>query len=72
MYLVLFSKEENKEIIYDTNRIGNNLNQIGIEPTQTKKIDKIGLQNLYDNYVELLGDWLDFAWRKYMWVISKQ
>ena len=61
----LFSKEATKEIIYEINRIGNNLNQIAYRANANRKIDERDFQNLYDNYVELLGDWFDFAWGKY-------
>lgn len=61
----IFSKEETKEFIYEINRIGNNLNQIAYRANANKTIDEIDFQNLYDNYVELLGQFDYFVRGKY-------
>lgn len=61
----IFSKEETKEFIYEINRIGNNLNQIAYRANTNKTIDEIDFQNLYDNYVELLGQFDYFVRGKY-------
>lgn len=57
----VFSKEETRKIIYEINRIGNNLNQIAYRANKSRIIDKDDFQNLYDNYVELLDYWIDFT-----------
>lgn len=61
----IFSKEETKEFIYEINRIGNNLNQIAYRANANKTIDEIDFQNLYDNYIELLGQFDYFVRGKY-------
>lgn len=61
----VFSKEDTKELIYEINRIGNNLNQIAYRANSNRTIDERDFQNLYDNYVDLLGQFDDFVMGRY-------
>lgn len=50
----VFSKETEKKLIYELNKIGTNLNQIAARANASKNVDKRDFDNLYQNYLGLL------------------
>ena len=56
----LFTKKETENLLYEINRIGNNINQIAYRANVNKKIDEKDFQNMYANYVELLSVYDEF------------
>lgn len=50
----IFSKETEKKLIYELNKIGTNLNQIAARANASKNVDKRDFDTLYQNYLELL------------------
>lgn len=56
-----FSKKGERDLIREVNRIGTNLNQIAVKANSSKIVDNEDFQNLYDNYLELLGAFDDFV-----------
>jgi len=51
----MFSKKDTEALLYEVNRIGNNINQIAFRANSNKTIDERDFQNMYDNYMELLS-----------------
>lgn len=56
----LFSKKDTASLLYELNRIGNNINQIAYRANANKIIDERDFQNMYDNYMELLSTYDKF------------
>lgn len=50
----MFSKENEKKLIYEINKIGTNLNQIAARANASRIVDNRDFDNLYQNYLELL------------------
>lgn len=57
----MFSKKGERDLIREINRIGNNLNQIAVKANSSKIVDKVDFEKLYNNYLELLGTFDNFA-----------
>lgn len=51
----LFSKKDTENLLYELNRIGNNINQIAYRANANKTIDERDFQDMYNNYTELLS-----------------
>ena len=51
----IFSKKDSEALIYELNRIGNNINQIAYRANANRIIDERDFQSMYDNYMELLS-----------------
>ena len=51
-----FTKQTGEKIVYELNRIGNNINQIAFRANSNKTIDERDFLSLYDNYMELLAE----------------
>jgi len=51
----MFSKKDTEALLYEINRIGNNLNQIAYRANSNKTIDERDFQSMYYNYLELLS-----------------
>lgn len=51
----VFSKKDSETLIYEINRIGNNVNQIALVANTYKIVDEYEFQNLYQSYLELLS-----------------
>ena len=51
----LFSKKDTESLLYEINRIGNNINQIAYRANANKTIDERDFQDMYTNYTELLS-----------------
>lgn len=51
----IFSRKDSEALIYELNRIGNNINQIAYRANANRVIDERDFQNMYDNYMELLS-----------------
>ena len=51
----LFSKKDTESLLYEINRIGNNINQIAYRANANKTIDERDFQDMYNNYTELLS-----------------
>ena len=51
----IFSKDDSAALIYELNRIGNNINQIAYWANAKKNIEERDFQSMYDNYMELLS-----------------
>lgn len=51
----MFSKETEREIIFNLGKIGTNLNQIAARANSSKIVDARDFDNLYQNYIELLA-----------------
>ena len=51
----MFSKADSEALIYELNRIGNNINQIAYWANVNKTIDRRDFRNMYDNYMDLLS-----------------
>lgn len=49
------SKADAETLIYEINRIGNNVNQIAYRANSNKTIDDRDFQSLYASYIELLS-----------------
>lgn len=56
----MFSKEDSRALIYELNRIGNNVNQIAVRVNTNRAVDERDFQSLRDNFLELLGAYDDF------------
>lgn len=56
-----FTLEDSQALIYEVNRIGNNLNQIAFVSNFNKSVSDEEFQNLYQLYLELLGAFDKFA-----------
>lgn len=50
-----FSKADSEALIYELNRIGNNINQIAYRANANKAIDQRDFRNMYDTYMDLLS-----------------
>lgn len=50
----VFSKEQERNIRNELNRIGTNINQIAIQANVSKNVDDENFKNLYNQYLELL------------------
>ena len=55
-----FTREEAQAILYELNRIGNNLNQVAYRANANKTIDDRDFNDLFQNYVELLSAYDSF------------
>ena len=53
-------KEQTKQLLYELNRIGNNINQIAFRTNANKTIDWRDFRSMYDNYMELLSAYDQF------------
>ena len=51
----MFTKKETEALLYEINRIGNNLNQIAYRANANGMINTKDFQDLYENYTELLS-----------------
>lgn len=51
----LFSKKDTESLLYEINRIGNNINQIAYRANANKTIDERDFRDMYTNYTELLS-----------------
>lgn len=51
----VFSKKDAEALLYEINRIGNNINQIAYRANSNKQIDERDFVSMYDNYMELLA-----------------
>lgn len=56
----VFSSEDTRALLYELNRIGNNLNQIAFLANTSKIIEKSDFSALYNNYTELLSCYFNF------------
>jgi len=56
-----FAKEYSEKMIYEINRIGNNLNQIAYRANSSKNVDQHDFITMYDNYVQLLSAYDNFV-----------
>lgn len=56
----MFSKADTKALIFELNRIGNNLNQIAYQANLSRNIDDRDFQSLYASYVDLLSAYDEF------------
>ena len=56
----VFPKEDSQKLIYEINRIGNNINQVALRANTNGVVDDADFQNLYQLYQELLGVYDDF------------
>lgn len=56
----MFSKEDSQRLIYELNRIGNNINQIAAKVNSKGTVDEIDFENLQELYISLLGAYDDF------------
>ena len=50
----IFSKEGERGLIYEINKIGTNLNQIAARANSSRIVDNRDFNDLYQNYLELL------------------
>jgi hypothetical protein len=57
----LFSKEDAERIVYELNRIGNNINQIAYRVNAAKSTDMEDYDLLLFNFNELLGNYERFV-----------
>ena len=57
----IFSKADAQRIIYELNRIGNNLNQIAYQANRRLGVDEQDFLSLYDNYMQLLSSYDNFV-----------
>ena len=51
----VFSRDAERALIRELNKIGTNLNQIAVRANSNKIVDDRDFQALYNNYKELLG-----------------
>lgn len=56
----MFSKEDSQRLIYELNRIGNNVNQIAAKVNSSGTVDEMDFENLHQLYIGLLGAYDDF------------
>ena len=57
----MFSKAGEEVLIYELNRIGNNINQIAWRANSNKSVDEHDFITLYDCYLQLLGSYDQFV-----------
>lgn len=57
----IFSKADAEKMIYEINRIGNNLNQIAYRANSSKNIDQHDFVTMYDSYMQLLSAYDNFV-----------
>ena len=57
----IFSKTDAQHIIYELNRIGNNLNQIAYQANRRLGVDEQDFLSLYNNYLQLLSSYDSFV-----------
>ena len=55
-----FSKADSEALIYELNRIGNNINQIAFRANANRTIDWRDFRSMYDDYMELLSAYDQF------------
>ena len=56
----MFSKADSETLIYELNRIGNNINQIAFRANANRTIDWRDFRSMYDDYMELLSAYDQF------------
>lgn len=54
-------KEDTEKLIYELNRIGNNVNQIAYQANQRKYVSDEQFQSLYSAFLDLLGQFDNFV-----------
>lgn len=57
----IFSKVDAEKMIYEINRIGNNLNQVAYRANSSKNIDQHAFITMYDSYMQLLSAYDNFV-----------
>ena len=56
-----FSREDTRQVLYELNRIGNNINQIAYKVNAKGTVDADDLENLRQEFLEYLDSFAKFA-----------